>query len=298
VPAVERRLAGDFLCLPFGRSDLWEGPQHGHPANGPWEVVEAEADRVRLRLGPKVQGATVEKEIRIARDAPLLYQTHVIEGGSGEATLALHPMVRMAAGGRLAFSAKRAILAAEAPLEPGARLFRPGARGTDPSAFPGRDGPVDLGRYPEATGEDLLTLVEAAGSRLGWTAVTRAAEADVVFVLKDPEVLPVTMLWYSNGGRGAAPWNGRHRGVLGIEDGIAAGSAGHRAALGPNPVAAEGVPTALRLGPRHEIRHVIGALPRPPGWTTVTRIRREAGKLVLAGDGGPPVSVVFAAGFL
>jgi hypothetical protein len=298
IPAVERRLAGDFLCMPFGRSDVTDDPQHGHTANAPWKVLETEAHRVHLRLSVKVMGATVEKEVRLARSAPLLYQSHEIDGGEGRVTLAHHPMVRMAAGGRLAFSPKRAILSPERPLQPGHAIFAPGARSTKVTAFPAPGGAVDLTHYPTARGEDFLTLVEEPGSRLGWTAVTRAAENDIIFVLKDPEVLPVTMLWFSNGGRDAAPWSGRHTGVLGIEDGIAAGADGHRAALGDNPVRAEGVETALTLGPRHVIRHVIGAIAKPPGWATVTAIRREAGQLLITGDTDETVSMGFSAGFL
>jgi hypothetical protein len=298
VPPVERRLAGDFLCMPFGKSDLTDDPQHGHTANGPWEVLDTGPGQARLRLVPRVMGAQVEKELRVAAGSPLLYQTHAIDGGAGQVTLAHHPMVHLSAGDRIAFSPKRAILAPAWPLEPGRTIFRPGARGTDPAAFPGSAGTVDLRRYPETTGEDFLTLVEAPGSRLGWTAVTREAEGDIVFVLKDPAVLPVTMFWYSNGGRDQAPWHGRHRGVLGIEDGIAAGADGHRAATGPNPVRAEGVETALVLGSRHVIRHVIGAIPKPHGWSTVSRIHRESGELVITGDTGQTWTMDFAAGYL
>ena len=288
VAPVERRLAGDFLCLPFGASDLIGGPIHGATANSRWEVIDRAADRARLRLTVPVMGASVEKRLRLAAHAPLLYQTHVIDGGAGRVTLAHHAMVH-AAGARLAFSAKRAVLAPDPAMQPGMNLTRPGGRATDLSAVPGLDGPLDLTRYPEARCEDFVTLVEAAGSPLGWTAVTR--DRDVVFVVKDPRVLPVTMLWLSNGARTAHPWNGRHTGVLGIEDGIAAGSAGHRAALGDNPVAREGVATALDLGRRHEIRHVIGAIPRPEGWQTVAGVSAEGSTLTILGDDGSRVEI-------
>jgi hypothetical protein len=293
--AVERRLAGDFLCMPFGKSDLVSDPLHGFPANARWQPVERHPDSARLRLTVPVMGATVEKELRIAHDAPLLYQTHVIEGGAGEVTLAHHPMVHMAAGGRLAFSPKVSVRTPDKPLEPGANWLPPGVRASDPAALPGG---FDLTRYPDQPCEDFVTLVEAKGRTLGWTAVTRAAEGDIVFVLKDPRVLPVTMLWFSNGGRRYAPWSGRHRGVLGIEDGVAAGSAGHKAASGANPIRDEGVPTVLALGGRHVIRHVIGAIPKPAGWSTVARIHRTSGALVLTGDSGGTVEIGFAAGFL
>lgn len=292
---VDQRLAGDFLCMPFGKSDVTGDPQHGWTANAAWHLVEGDGARARLRLSKPVMGATVEKSLRLVPEAPLLYQTHVIEGGAGRVTLAHHPMVA-ARGARIAVSPKRAFLTPDRPLEPGAAILRPAARSESLSAMPGLAGPLDLTRYPEATCEEFLTAVEAPGRTLGWTAVTRAD--DVVFVLKDPRVAPVTMFWISNGGRDAAPWHGRHRGVLGIEDGIAAGAAGHRAALGANPVRAEGVETALSLGPRHVLRHVIGAVPRPKGWTTVSDIRIAGDRLVVSGDTGDALTLPFDAGFL
>ena len=89
-----------------------------------------------------------------------------------------------------------------------------------------------------------------------------------MLVLKNPAELPVTMLWISNGGRDYAPWSGRHRGVLGIEDGRTA--LGHAASLGDNWLKREGVATAFALGEGRNVsfRHVIGALP--------SRIRRRA----------------------
>ena len=44
-----------------------------------------------------------------------------------------------------------------------------------------------------------------------WSAVARPGGGDMALMLKNPAKLPVTMLWYSNGGRSYAPWNGRHR---------------------------------------------------------------------------------------
>jgi hypothetical protein len=105
--------------------------------------------------------------------------------------------------------------------------------------------------------------VEADHDGPGWTAVSRAAEADLVLVLKNPDDLPVTMLWVSNGGRDYAPWNGRHVGVVGIEDGRTA--AGHAASIGDNPLRQENVPTSFSLQEHGRIafRQVIGALAGP-----------------------------------
>ncbi|MDJ1017659.1 MAG: hypothetical protein QNJ35_14215 [Paracoccaceae bacterium] len=298
---VERRLSGDFFCAPFGASDLEDAPAHGWPANSAWNVGRAGAGSISLTLAREVMGAKIVKTLRLARDAPLLYQEHTISGGSGGLTLAHHPMIRLGGRGRLSCSTKCAVLTADQPLEPGRHRLAIGARSEGLAHVPGTDGSdIDLTDLPIGDRhEDFATLVEAPGAVLGWTAVVREAEDDVVFVLKDPCVLPVTMLWHSNAGRDYAPWNGRHHGVLGIEDGCAAGSAGHRAALGPNPIADEGVPTALQLAPdqSHRVAHVIGVIPRPDGWSSVRSITVSGGILFIEGDHGASVELPFVSGF-
>ena len=298
---VERSLAGDFFCAPFGGSDVEPSPSHGWSANSSWSPVDAGDGAIGALLEKKVMGARIAKTLTLSGDAPLLYQEHVISAGMGGLTVAHHPMIRLAGAGRLFTSPKRAALTPGVPLEPGrAKLAYP-AESAELAAFPGADGPVDLTRLPIARAhEDFVTLIEAEGATLGWTAVLREAEDDIVFFLKDPAVLPVTMLWHSNAGRDYAPWNGRHAGVLGIEDGCAAGAGGHAAALRANAVSAHGVPTALDLAPgrTHRIAHVIGAIARPEGWGAVTDIRIEDDRLTLTGDAGSPRVLPFRAGFM
>lgn len=299
---LQRTLSGDFFCAPFGASDVEPAPPHGWSANSPWSVTESGAQTVRAVLDRPVLGARLRKTLCLSANAPLLLQEHWIEGGTGALTAAHHPMVRFAGTARYACSAKRAVLTPDVPLEPGRARLLPGGSGLNIASVPGADGePVDLSMLPIGKAhEDFVTLVEAEGSELGWSAVIREIENDIVFVLKDPSVLPVTMLWHSNGGRDYPPWNGRHRNVLGIEDGCAAGAAGHRAALGPNRVAATGVRTALPLAPgrTHRIAHAIGAIARPEGWSRVTDIRLSGDHLILTGDAGQPRRLPFPDDFL
>ncbi|MEW6633912.1 MAG: hypothetical protein AB1440_23825, partial [Pseudomonadota bacterium] len=142
------------------------------------------------------------------------------------------------------------------------RLAYP-ARTADLAHFPlAGGGTTDLAEYRmEDKREDFITLVEDDHGGPGWTAVARHAEQDLVLVLKNPAELPVTMLWFSNGGRDYAPWSGRHVGVLGIEDGRTA--VGHAASIGDNWLKHEGVATAFALaeGRSFSFRHVIGAVP-------------------------------------
>ncbi len=269
-PGLER-LSGDFLCAPFSRNDIEEAPGHGWPANSPWSVVSSSAIpggwRATLRLAKTVFGATIEKTLTLRDNHPFLYQEHRIIGGSGELPVAHHAMSVMARGGKLAFSPKRF---AETPAE---SLEPDPARGRYKLAYPART--LDIRRFPTSDGgvtdlaayagndrrEDFVILVEEPANALGWTALQRQAEGDLVLVLKNPSELPITMLWYSNGGRDYAPWNGRHLGVLGIEDGRTA--VGHRQSIGDNTLKAAGVPTSFALSPDLTIsfRHILGALP-------------------------------------
>jgi hypothetical protein len=271
LPEGTVRLSGDFLCAPFSTSDVEPAPLHGWPANSEWDVVENAAitggRRAVFRLRRKVMGASVDKVFTLRDGHPFLYQEHILSGGSGAISVAHHPMTVMQGGGRLAFSPKRVAVTPPTPLEPDP------ARGRFMLAYPART--ADLTQFPLAAGgttdltdyrvedkrEDFITLVEADHGGPGWTAIARRAERDLVLVLKNPAELPVTMLWFSNGGRDYAPWSGRHLGVLGIEDGRSA--IGHAASLGNNWLKHEGVPTAFALagGRSVSFRHVIGAVP-------------------------------------
>ncbi len=286
---VERHLSGDFLCAPFGGTDDPDIPPHGWPANSTWSLTARSPGAASFVLDRPVFGATVRKTVRLSIDAPLLYQTHTFEGGTGETTFAHHPMVRLERGGRLFLSPKRLAISDESVLEPGRNRIAAGIQSSDLTALASADGgTVDLTRLPIGDrSEDFIALIEADGSGLGWTAIIREAEDDIVFVLKDPAVMPLTMLWHSNAGRDYAPWNGRHTGVIGIEDGRAAGAGGMNAARGDNPIRAAGVPTTIKLseGVTHTIVHVIGSVPRE-GWTRVDAIAVSGDTLTLRGDGG------------
>jgi len=307
LPEGTVRLSGDFLCAPFSASDVEEAPLHGWPANSAWDVVENGAVpggwRAVFRLRRKVMGAAVDKVFTLRDNHPFLYQEHVFSGGSGAISVAHHPMTAMRDGGRLAFSPKRLAVTPATPLEPDP------ARGRFMLAYPARA--ADLAHFPLAAGgvadltdyrmedkrEDFITLVEADHGGPGWTALARRAEQDLVLVLKNPAELPVTMLWFSNGGRDYAPWSGRHVGVLGIEDGRAA--VGHAASLGDNWLKHEGVATAFTLGEGRSVsfRHVIGGVPfagadAPGGIETV------ADRMRINAAGGAAKEVPFDGGFL
>jgi len=118
-----------------------------------------------------------------------------------------------------------------------------------------------------------------------------------VLVLKNPAELPVTMLWFSNGGRDYAPWSGRHIGVLGVEDGRTA--VGHADSLSDNWLKHEGVATAFALAEGRSVsfRHVIGAAPfaeaEPP-----SGLETAPDRLRVLVAGGAARELPFDGGFL
>lgn len=305
-PGLER-LSGDYLCAPFSRSDIDEAPGHGWPANSPWTVVSsaatADGRRAILRLDRTVLGATVEKELTLRNGHPFLYQEHRFIGGAGDLSLSHHTMGFMADGGKLSFSPK---LRAETPAEPldpdparGRYMFAYPAETSDLSAFPTRDGATtDLHVYRDADRrEDFIVLVEGEHAGPGWTALARGSERDLLLVLKNPRALPITMLWYSNGGRFFAPWNSRHLGVLGIEDGRTA--IGHRQSVSENFLSKRGVPTSFALQPQGVVafRQVIGATANAAG-EPPDDVTPSKGALRLRFPDGEAVSLPFDDEFL
>ncbi len=122
----------------------------------------------------------------------------------------------------------------------------------------------------------------------------------MVLSLKNPTEFPVTFLWFSNQGRDYAPWNGRHQGVLGIEEGRAYSIYGHAASIKPNPLSDAGIPTSIGLDPDGSItfRHILGGVPLPKGWQDIVSIHAADGRLHLATPEGDKADHLFDDTFL
>ncbi|MGD9916265.1 MAG: hypothetical protein AB7S80_19495 [Rhizobiaceae bacterium] len=295
VAPVERKLAGDFFCAPFARAE-GDAPIHGWSANGSWEPAGSEAAgdgavTTRYRLRQSIQGAALEKRITLVPGHPVIYQSHVFEGGTGRLPVAHHAMVHVPGGARLSFSSKELGRTTLQPLETDP------ARGRSILAYPQEfaslakvqradGGNVDARNYPFDRGhEDLIVLSEQPGNRLGWSAALAARDGFLFFAVKDAVLLPQTVLWMSNGGRSYAPWNGRHTAVLGLEE----GAVGIHLKDGEKP----GTPVDLELGARTEIRSAFGAIPVPAGWTEVADIRVADHALTLMDAAGGEREVAF-----
>jgi hypothetical protein len=311
IDSVLRRLSGDFFCAPFAASDLHEAPPHGWPANSPWRVLESgrhEPDLTvaRYELEKRIQGAKLIKELSLRDNHPFLYERHIFVGGEGALPVANHAMTRFDAPGRLSFSPK---LFGETPdvaleLDParGRSKLRYPSRFGDLTTAPMADGGfADLTRYPIcAAHEDFVSLIEDPRSPLGWIAALRPDRRDMALSLKNPRDYPITMLWFSNGGRDYPPWNGRHCGVLGLEEGRTYAGQGHRRSVAENAWSREGVATALSLDPggEVEVRNVIGGVAAPEGWSDIVTITAEPSRLTIFERDGGRLLAPFDSAFL
>ena len=287
-PPHQAWLAGDFLAAPMGAS---ADGLHGLTANGNWQVTPSDRGTLRAVLEGSVQCATVVKELSVEDHHPFVYQRHLFIGGTGSLPVANHAMISVPNGAKLSFSRKRWWESLAEPLETvgGRSCLAYPRRAEDAAEFPAADGgTVNLHRYPWGDHhEDFVAGIEDPGSRLGWTAVVRPEEKDVFLSLRNASMLPMTMLWHSNGGRDYAPWNGRHRGCLGVEEGAALPVLGLSSRETPDPLTAAGQPALLTLDPigTVEVRHIIGAIHWPTG-QSVAGVMLEGNVLTVTGDWG------------
>lgn len=304
-----RRLRGDFFCLPFGgNARPWRGerhPVHGQTANGRWKGSGAERTRdgasLRLTLRTTVRPGRVDKVLRLVEGHAALYTRHEIRGMKGPMPMGHHAMLRFPdrpGSGRFTTGPFRfgQVFPGEFedPERGGYSALKPGAVFESLSEAPTRDGGVtDLGRFPARRGfDDLAMLVGDPSAPLGWNAVVFPSLGVAWFALRNPRVLPHTVLWFSNGGRHYAPWNGRHLGVLGIEDVLGCFHLGLAESATRNPLSRAGHPTCARLRADRPFRvpYIMGAARVPRGFEAVAAIEPDGDRgVALCPPRGRPV---------
>jgi hypothetical protein len=160
---------------------------------------------------------------------------------------------------------------------------------------------TDLTRFPAREGfDDLVMIHHRDTDDFAWAAVVFPEKKFVWFSLKNPAYLASTALWHSHGGRHYAPWNGRHRGVLGVEDVTAYFHLGLGASLAKNPWKEKGVPTSLTFarGKTTRIPYIMGVAALPAGFDTVRSIRRTATGIRLQSANGRQIDHAVDTSFL
>jgi hypothetical protein len=305
-PPVLKVLRGDYLCLPFGESKgIKDG--HGETANEAWEPVESSDARLVVEMKVKRPACTVRKSLSIREGHRAVYQEHRIEGLQGRFNFGHHAILRFPdTGGPYHVNVspfKFGRVKPDAFSNPLAREYgalKTGARFKDLGKVPLATGGVaDLRLYPARQGFEDLILVASKSGDFAWTAAT--LDGYLWLSLKDPRVLPSTMFWLTNGGRHAAPWNGRHLGRLGLEEVCSHYSDGLEAAR-KDLLKAQGVPTTLAFHPKEaksiRVIHVVHAVPK--GFGRVDKVERDldGGHVFATGSGGTQVRIPVDWGFL
>lgn len=306
-----RELRGDFFCAPFGAGPAWRGeehPPHGETANADWTVISSTPERLVARLDTRVRPGVITKTIEVRPNETNLYQSHLFERMQGGMCFGHHAMLDFNRNGPGFVSTSKLRLAQvlpapfENPPQGGYTSLREGAwlRRLDKVPL-AAGGVTDLTRFPAREGfEDLVMIHHRDTEDFAWSAVVFPAKKFVWFSLKNPAHLASTVLWHSHGGRHYAPWNGRHRGVLGVEDVTAYFHLGLAASLAPNPWSERGVATALKFSrnaPRR-IPYIMGVAALPPGFDRVRSIRRTADGVRLTAVGGAIIDHVVDTAFL
>lgn len=272
-PPLLSVLRGDFICLPF--SGMAGGPPHGDPANAAWSLAGANDRSLHLTMTAEDSGARIEKILSTRSGQHAVYFEHRISGLDGDFNYGNHPVLDLSG---LAEGVGRVTTSPFhwASVFPGG--FADSAAGETQALAAGSSfsdlrevrlaagGTTDLTRYPARAGnEDLVMMASVPATPeqpFAWSAVV--LDGYVWFSLKNPADFPATLFWISNGGRTAAPWNGRHLGRIGIEE-VCSHFCNGLEISRENLLAAEGIPTTRRFDAKKPISlrivHGVAAVP-------------------------------------
>lgn len=265
--AMTAGLRGEWPCVPFGYpvpeaevAPRWRAASddtevvpfpHGHAAHHHWEFLSAPgADEVamRIRYPDEDDVAELRRVLRPVADAPAIdFELTVTARRDTSQPVALHGCFALPAGPGQATLVPGGFgwgASFPAVIARGATLFATDAEFTDLARAPGIDGrAVDATLLPlDRPVEDLVQLNGADGS-FGLLDHAAGYRLEIAW---DASILPSVILWYSNRGRGFAPWNGRNL-CIGIEPCCTAYGLAPGVSTGANPINAKGIPTAVRL---------------------------------------------------
>ncbi len=313
-------LRGDFFCMPFGgNGEAHRGeqhPPHGEVAGSEWRLAGAEESgpvkTLTLELETRARPGRVTKQVSLVEGQSVVYTRHVVDGFVGRTPLGHHAT--------LAVPEKEGSLRVKTspfrfgmtnpgvfsdPAKREYQSFAPGARFSDlrqvPLLWKGA-ADADASRYPARTGfADLLLLATdrpAAPGDPAWVTATLPEQGYLWFSLKDPAVLPSTVMWVENHGRHASPWNGRNR-CLGLEDVCAFFADGLAASVRPNVLNEQGLATSHELtGKPFAVNYIQGVVRIPAGFEEVRTVRFSPEGVSFVSTGGPEVTVPVRHGFL
>jgi len=307
--AVLVPLRGDFFCMPFGAPSTYRGKEyvcHGDAATARWTGarVETAGGVTRLTATMKTRDlpGTVTKRLSLVDGHNVVYCQHVLEGHSCRTSLGHHATLAVPEKpGSLRVAVAPFRLGMTNPTvvgDPAVGHYQSlalGGRFTSLSKVPllWKD-PAwgDCSRFPTRLGfTDLLGVWAKATQAPAWTTATNQAEGYLWYSLKDPAVLPATLLWISNRGRHSPPWNGRNR-CLGLEEVCGYFANGLAESVARNDLSKAGIATAARLSPKRPtaINYIQGVVKVPRGFECVQAASFRPGKVTFTSVTGRKVT--------
>ena len=251
-PSFYKVFRGDCFSLPYGVSKAVPCP-YGESANRTWNLKERTIFGAELQMLMDTPDCKITKHVRLKSGQRAVFHEHIIEGLQGRYSYGHHTVLEFPHKGSFALNTSAFDWGQVNPepfgnpaagsyscLQAGAKFMNLG----DVQLATG--GNTSLQTFPAREGYDDLVMVVKRSEKLAWTAVT--LDGYIWFTLKLPAQLPATLLWFSHGGRHAAPWFGRHRFRLGIHEVHNYFADGLEAAR-RNPLCMEGISTVHRFNP-------------------------------------------------
>jgi hypothetical protein len=303
-------LRGDFFCMPFGANSApYRGQKydlHGEPAGRKWALSGTETvdgvSTMSLRMKTRLPEGEVRREFHTVDGQNVIYTREVLSGYSARVPLGHHATLAMP-------EKEGSVLVATSGIRYGSTNPTPTgdpAKGEYQSSAPDRRfkslSRVPLLSHDPRTGDfsafptrrgytDLAAVFHRPGvGKPAWTTATFTTEGYLWFALKDPDLLPTTLLWVSNRGRHFAPWDSRNC-CLGLEDVCGFFAEGIAPSLRANFLSRDGIATCVRLSPKQptEIRYVQGVVRVPRGFGRVRSAKFSAMKVAFKDTSGKTV---------
>jgi hypothetical protein len=319
VPAgrCEAVLRGDFLCLPFGRSELSNPaiPSHGRTASEGWSLIGSRSTdgihELCIQMEDALHSAKVTRQFFLRDGDNIVYDRATISGLIGEYPVAHHAVIRTPRqGSSLLVSTSRQIFGMTFPgllgdpekgeyqsLATGAEfqclaqvpsIFK-GIPDSDCSAFPIRQGFCDL----------LQIAVEPENGQPAWTAAVNKEDGYLWFSLRNAAILPSTIIWIENRGRHQPPWSGRNC-SLGLEDVCSFFDTGTSVSRAPNQFSQRGIRTVqnFQIETPFVLPYVQGVLRTPAEFGRVQSMLCGQRSVTFADASGREVTAALKTGFV
>lgn len=313
--ACEAILRGDFLCLPFGYAEPELAMRsHGRTAGRPWTLeaatLQSGVHSLRIAMDNALQSARVTRQFLLRDGEDVVYDLTAVEGLDGEFTIGHHAVLRTPErSGALLVSTSPLAFAMTFPesfVPPGTgelQALAIAAEFDDLQSVPSiaAHGTVDCSAYPARPGcSDLLQVsLQVEPAIPAWSASVNTDENYLWFALRDPMLLPSTILWIENCGRHNSPWNGRNC-SLGVEDVCSYFDKGSEASRRPNAFSRRGIRTvqAFRRDAPYLLPYIQGAISIPSGFGRVQVINCDANSVSFIDVRGSRVTARVETGFI